>query len=62
MLKKLSLLFCVTTLSVLSHTAIAQDGMTTVKSSHSVGDTADKLTSVLESKGMNVFALSLIHI
>ena len=56
MLKKLALLFCITTLSAVTHTAAAQDGMTTVKSSHSVSMTADKLTAVLESKGMNVFA------
>jgi len=56
MLKKLSTLVCVTALSVFAQNSIAQDGMTTVKSAHSVSMTVDKLTSVLESKGMNVFA------
>ncbi len=31
------------------------DGLVTVKSSHSVADTADKLEAVLKSKGMTVF-------
>lgn len=36
--------------------AVAQDGITAVKSPHSVAVTLDKLTTVLESKGMNIFA------
>ena len=34
----------------------AQEGLTSVLSSHSVSDTIDKLEAVLEAKGMNVFS------
>lgn len=34
----------------------AKKGLVTMQSSHSVKDTADKLVSVIESKGMKVFA------
>jgi len=36
--------------------AMAQDGLVALKSPHSVAATLDKLTTVLESKGMNIFA------
>jgi uncharacterized protein (DUF302 family) len=35
--------------------AVAADGLVTLKSAHSVDDTVNKLESVLESKGMNIF-------
>jgi len=35
--------------------AVAQEGLITVKSPHSVAMTLDKLTTVLESKGMKIF-------
>ncbi len=35
--------------------AVAQEGMVVVESAHSVPDTMDKLSAVLESKGMNIF-------
>lgn len=38
-----------------SHSAIAQEGLITLKSPHSVADTLDKLSTILESKGMNIF-------
>lgn len=34
---------------------VAQDGFTQVESPHDVATTIDKLTAVLESKGMNIF-------
>ena len=40
---------------LLSPAAVAQDGLVVVKSPHSVAMTLDKLTAVLESKGMNIF-------
>ena len=39
-----------------AHSAVAQDGMITVKSPHDVGTTLDKLEAVLQAKGMTVFA------
>ena len=46
------------TMTLLSETSttFAADGMITVKSNHSVSDTADKLESVLQEKGMKIFA------
>jgi len=38
-----------------NHSEAHADGLVTVKSSHSVADTADKLEAVLTSKGMTVF-------
>jgi len=38
-----------------SSPAVAQEGLIAVKSPHSVADTLDKLSGVLESKGMNIF-------
>ncbi len=38
-----------------SGSALAQDGMIVVQSPHSVAATLDKLTAVLESKGMKIF-------
>lgn len=35
--------------------AVAQEGMVVVESAHNVTDTMDKLTTVLESKGMKIF-------
>lgn len=42
-------------LTLLTGQVRADDGMVKVKSAHDVKTTADKLVSVLESKGMNVF-------
>ena len=57
MLKKIltlsSLIFAAASLPV--NSAIAADGMITVKSPHDVATTVEKLVAVLESKGMNVF-------
>jgi len=39
-----------------SNVASAQDGVIALKSPHSVAETLDKLSAVLESKGMNIFA------
>lgn len=39
----------------LSTSAAAEDGLIKMKSAHSVDDTVNKLESVLESKGMNIF-------
>ena len=41
--------------ALFSHAAVAQDGLIAIKSPHSVAMTIDKLTAVLESKGMNIF-------
>lgn len=43
------------TVAVFSSAAVAADGLIKMKSAHSVDDTVNKLESVLESKGMNVF-------
>ncbi len=56
MLKKLLTLTCVAGLAISAQSALAQDGMVVVESSHDVATTMDKLETVLESKGMNVFA------
>ena len=40
---------------LLVDSAIAQEGVVSVQSPHDVSTTIDKLTAVLESKGMNVF-------
>ena len=57
MLKKIltlsSLIVAAASLPV--NSAIAADGMITVKSPHDVATTVEKLVAVLESKGMNVF-------
>lgn len=39
----------------LSSSAVASEGLVKLKSAHSVDDTVNKLESVLESKGMNIF-------
>ena len=39
-----------------SFSAVASEGMIRVESSHSVGETADRLQGMLEAKGMTVFA------
>ncbi len=49
----LSALIVATALPV--NSALAADGLVTVKSSHDVATTVEKLVAVLESKGMNVF-------
>ena len=57
MLKKIltlsSLIVAAASLPV--NSAIAADGMITVKSPHDVATTVEKLVAVLESKGMNAF-------
>lgn len=50
--------FQVTVLSLLlffASNAMAENGLVTTKSSHSVADTADRLVAILEDKGMTVF-------
>lgn len=42
--------------SMIGNSAVAQEGLVTVKSPHSVAMTLDKLSMVLESKGMKIFA------
>ena len=42
-------------LMMLASVTYADNGMVSVKSSHSVKDTADRLVSALETKGMTVF-------
>ena len=49
----LSALIVATALPV--NSALAADGLVTLKSSHDVATTVEKLVAVLESKGMNVF-------
>lgn len=56
MLRKISLVLFVSAFASFTNAALATGGMTTVKSAHSVSMTLDKLATVLESKGMNVFA------
>ena len=56
MLKKYSMIALLTGMLFSAHTAVAQDGLITVKSPHGVGATLDKLEAVLKSKGMTVFA------
>ena len=48
------------TLSLLSLSAWAADGMVTVKSSHSVKDTIDRFEAAAKARGLNVF-LRLDH-
>lgn len=43
------------TFALAAPSAFAQDGLITVQSNHSVGDTIDRLEKVLTSKGMNIF-------
>ena len=52
MKKILLAIFLMASISTLS---IASDGLITLKSSHSVKDTADKLVKMLKKKGMTVF-------
>lgn len=52
---KLVSLIIIITFTFFSATAAAGDGLTKVKSAHGVADTADKLETILKSKGMNVF-------
>lgn len=57
MLKKISAALCLTVaIAAPMGSALASDGMVTVKSAHDVQTTVEKLVAVLESKGMNVFA------
>ena len=49
-------LACVVTACLISFPAGASEGMIRVKSAHSVAETADRLESILKSKGMSVFA------
>lgn len=51
----LKLVGTILAMAVTMGSAIADNGLISVKSEHSVKDTADKLETVLESKGMNVF-------
>lgn len=51
LIKSLVLLVCI----VLPVTGFAADGMITLKSSHSVSVTADRLENLLQEKGMTVF-------
>lgn len=51
----LALAATVAATALISQTAAAQEGLVAVKSPHSVAETLDKLTAVLESKGMNIF-------
>ncbi len=51
---KISALFCALLLSIMQ-VASASDGLIATKSPHGVVSTADKLESILESKGMTVF-------
>lgn len=53
MVKQISTVFVAVML--LAGNAMADSGLITIKSAHSVKDTADKLEAVLNSKGMNVF-------
>ena len=53
LLTSISLIIAAAVLPV--NSAIAADGLVTVKSSHDVATTVEKLVAVLESKGMNVF-------
>ncbi len=46
---------CLAGALLLANTAFAADGLVSMKSTHDVAATADKLESVLKSKGMNVF-------
>lgn len=49
-------LLSVISLLLFSSLAVAGDGLITIKSSHDVKDTADRLEKNLEKKGMTVFA------
>ena len=53
-MSRIMLAFAVSCLLLLP--AMAADGVVSVKSAHSVADTADKLEAVLNDKGMTVFA------
>jgi len=57
MLKKISAIICVAiaVAALPAKSALSADGVVTVKSAHDVAATVEKLVSVLESKGMNVF-------
>jgi uncharacterized protein (DUF302 family) len=50
------LIFFVLAVSLVVGTAIADTGMVSVKSTHSVTDTLDRLETLLKEKGMTVFA------
>ena len=52
MFKKIAAVICAT---LACASVSAGEGLIKLKSAHSVNDTADKLESVLKSKGMNVF-------
>lgn len=55
MLKKLLFAAVLSMSSLFAHGAIAQDGLISLESPHDVATTIDKLTAVLESKGMSIF-------
>ena len=47
---------CILLCVVLSNSLYAEDGLVTISSKHSVTDTADKLVSVIDKKGLKLFA------
>lgn len=57
MIKKILTFTCaaLTGMAISASTALAADGMVTVKSANDVATTVEKLVAVLESKGMTVF-------